>query len=270
MHFNSAPPVVTAPTEISAIERQDSEVILPFIIYSFPLPRVVVYEHNGQNVEFNNRVRSFTNGSIKIFNPSKSDAGEYMLRVINERGISSASLIVHIFCKPYCISLLSTTQWHCYCTKNVECYQVTNVLLGAPEIVSLDGPLVAQFDRTIQIPCGIEVRGHPPPTYKWLYQGVPGSDFAELSSSRFSTDPDSGVLELSVAQYDDSGYYLCNASNVIGSSTVLVNLLVLGERMFVHNTRHHSCVCVCLFVGMPISCLAGSCEISYHCVGNTL
>lgn len=99
---------------------------------------------------------------------------------------------------------------------------------GAPQIVRLSGPVVGQFERTVRIPCGAEVRGHPLPSYHWLYQNVPGSEFRALPSNRFSTDPESGVLELSVAQYDDFGFYQCNATNSIGSSTVLVSLLVLG------------------------------------------
>lgn len=95
---------------------------------------------------------------------------------------------------------------------------------------------MAQIDKIARIPCGAEVRGHPPPSYRWLYQDIPGSDFTELPSGRFSTDSESGVLELSVAQYDDSGDYLCNASNLIGSFSVLVNLQVRGSRMLICNT----------------------------------
>ena len=222
---------MTSPTETSAIQDEDVQVILQFMIYSFPPPNVVLYQHNGERLQFNNRVRELSNGSVKILRPSKSDAGEYKLTVINDLGIATASTILDIFCESQRNCSLLVLDY------NVLIPECT----GAPQIAGLMSPLVAQVNRTARIPCGAEVRGHPLPTFRWHYQEVPGSLLRELPSDRFSLDSATGALELSLAEYDDSGQYLCNATNSIGSSTTFVTLIVLGEYMST------ACMCVCIY-----------------------
>jgi hypothetical protein len=71
----------------------------------------------------------------------------------------------------------------------------------------------------------MEVTGHPPPTYQWTQQD---SDASQGLPERFSINTTTGDLTLSTALYEDAGVYICNATNDIGSSSILVNLLVLG------------------------------------------
>lgn len=97
--FIPAAPKITSPTEAIAIEGQDSTVILPFAIHSFPPATAVMYTHNRHDVQFGRRVRELANGSLEILHPSKSDAGEYMLTVTNARGSGTASIILRIFCE---------------------------------------------------------------------------------------------------------------------------------------------------------------------------
>ena len=96
----------------------------------------------------------------------------------------------------------------------------------APDIIELDNPIVVQFNRSAEIPCGAETVAHPFPSFQWFRRGQKGISLP----NRFSILPQSGVLTVNDAQYEDAGIYICIASNFVGESSVLVNLLVLGTQ----------------------------------------
>ncbi len=215
---------------VSAKENEDSRVILSFSIHSYPHHHSLVYKHNGRPIEFDTRVVALNNGSAIIQAPMKSDAGQYTLEIKNALGNASSVILLIIFCESMHVGVR---------------YTLLQIFISdAPEIRGFsNNSFIAQIDRTADISCGSEVRSLPLPTFHWSYQDNDGFR-RNIPAGRFFFNPDEGVLTIDTAQYEDSGTYICTASNSVGRSSVVVNLLVLGIIIIVagigNSYRRHS------------------------------
>ena len=103
--------VTAADGNVEAVENRDSEVILTFLSHSFPTPHSLLYEHDGQPVSFDERIEALANGSVRIFNPTRMDSGEYTLSITNTLGSVSATINLTILCEK--LGLLNSERKKC-------------------------------------------------------------------------------------------------------------------------------------------------------------
>ncbi len=138
--FLSAPPQLTAPANVTATEGRSLEVILPFGIHCYPAPYSVLYAYDGTPLLVGTRIVAHENGTLMIRNPTRTDAGHYMLNVTNSRGSDSAIIILNILCKKLCVynNAKCTTKSHC---------------ADPPELTPPTESLVIQYNKSALILC---------------------------------------------------------------------------------------------------------------------
>lgn len=70
----------------------------------------------------------------------------------------------------------------------------------------------------------VPVQGEPPPTKKWTLNDNPLSLNAKIQNEDYKT-----ILSIKSAQRGDSGVLALTASNVNGTDSVKINVIVMGK-----------------------------------------
>jgi hypothetical protein len=75
------------------------------------------------------------------------------------------------------------------------------------------------------VQCGRAILSFPPASFTWTKLTSDGGE----REIQFYVDQTNGSLLLDVADYSDSGMYMCTAKNSIGTTYTKVMVLVLGK-----------------------------------------
>nr|XP_027195088.1 lachesin-like [Dermatophagoides pteronyssinus] len=117
--------------------------------------------------------------------------------------------------------------YYCIADNNVGSGARRNVVVEVefPPSVHVERPRYDQainFDINLQ--CSVE--SYPPPTIRWLKDGIEIQDSSHYQMSIFTTSHDytDSVLRIKNIQQQHYGQYICHATNKLGSSQQLIEL----------------------------------------------
>ncbi|XP_064108154.1 papilin-like isoform X7 [Macrobrachium nipponense] len=155
-----------------------------------PKPKITWYRGNYEvdTEGGSSRFQVLPNGSLKIVNIERSDAGEYRCKATNILGTAEKTTSFTVDVPLRAIIRMNTTQF-------------------TPQ-------------STIRIPC--DVRGYPTPVITW-YKG----DTLIDSSEKYIIEEDA-TLVINEAETDDSGSYKCQVQNEFGIADSTTSITVKG------------------------------------------
>ncbi|XP_022085366.1 hemicentin-1-like isoform X2 [Acanthaster planci] len=155
-------------------------------------PPEVVWLKGNKIVTFNDRIQKAPNGSLIIYGTKPEDAGRYICRVFNRFGSDSSAAALEVQREPTFIMEPRNT--------------------------------TADQGSTIKLHCLVE--GEPKPTISWLKDGFliyPGQRIAILPNK---------TLVIVAAKREDTGRYVCQATNSMGPQSVGVNVIIRVHGQF--------------------------------------
>ncbi|KAG8447614.1 hypothetical protein GDO86_014935 [Hymenochirus boettgeri] len=187
------PPSVVGPNEPRSLSvSMGGQLVMECKVEADPPPSIQWYKGDVP-LQMDGRVQVLSKGRyIQIYSLRPSDSGEYTCVATNPAGRTSLHFIVQILLAP--------------------------MIQTGPSVVSVS------VNQTAVLPCRME--GIPPPAASWRKDGNPLS--VEISRIEFPAD---GSLKIPHALLQDSGYYLCTASNSAGVARrgVELRVFVNGE-----------------------------------------
>ncbi|BET03166.1 roundabout [Nesidiocoris tenuis] len=157
-------------------------------------PPSLFWRKDGEIIDFNERLKTMDQGSLKIVSVRASDEGKYQCVVQNIVGLKEsppASLTVHV--KPY--------------------------FTKAPP-----QDITAVADSTVELPCVVD--GDPVPTVTWRREE------GALPPGRYDVTTEL-TLRIERIHPDDEGAYFCEATNPVGNATAKSVLTVHSAPVFV-------------------------------------
>lgn len=113
--------------------------------------------------------------------------------------------------------------WWCPKLALIFLISALSPISDAPIISPHQEPVVIQVNRWGMVQCGQEVLSFPPASFTWTKLTSDGGE------TQFYVDQDNGSLLLDVANYTDTGMYMCTAENSIGRTYTKVMVSVLGK-----------------------------------------
>ena len=93
--------------------------------------------------------------------------------------------------------------------------------ISAPEVIVFPASFTVTENQTATFYCSAD--GNPKPSVSWRKIGV---------ARPLNTGSQHNKLEIKNAAYNDSGKYLCTATNILGRAQKEVELIVEGEKLY--------------------------------------
>ncbi|CAH1270966.1 HMCN1 [Branchiostoma lanceolatum] len=183
-----APSISEDKTEYTVV--QGRQVVLTCDADGVPSP-TVSWNNQGESVSGRPGMSVSDTGALIISSARPEDSGPYTCTAINPAGVASRQVNLQVFVPPS----------------------------GTGGTGDSTNEVTATVDDKVSLPC--DVNAIPPPVFAWIKDGqVLSADSARHAISS------SGNLDIVAVQVDDSGKYVCVATNVAGNFTKDIHLII--------------------------------------------
>ena len=126
---------------------------------------------------------------------------------------------------------------HILSLKHVHTHTHIHTHTDAPDVTTtVPSPHLVPRGTTLTLSCDYD--SVPPPTITWLHNGSPLSS-TDPRVTITSTDSRSDLMRTNLGE-NEGGRYICSASNVVGSNSTDINVVVQSMCACLH---YYCCVC---------------------------
>ncbi|KAM9324527.1 hemicentin-1 [Gastrophryne carolinensis] len=178
----------------------------------------ITWQKEGVGIKTGGRHTVFSNGNLNIANVTLQDHGTYTCIAQNPAGMALGKIKLRVYEPP-----------------SITPHQTNNVVV---------------VDESVTMIC--EAYGNPTPEISWYKDSVP------ITKPAGQRVIGTGTLQITYAQPDDAGTYMCTAENIAGSISSSMSLSVLVPPQILKNKkelsviRHFQVSIPCNVQGIPV------------------
>ncbi|XP_068082222.1 titin [Anabrus simplex] len=205
----------------------------------------VEWLRNGVPIQASNRVTTMHDFGYVALNMKyvyPEDSGTYTCRAINDLGqaVTSATLVVHSKASLLLESQHEGALQKLQLLEDSSRYQRREeeeiIVTQAPKFTAqLNGPVNLMESQSAHYECRIEPYPDPNMKVEWFHNGQPLQ-----TGHRFRTTYDFGfaALDILTVYGEDSGEYMCRATNKLGQATSSIKVNVKSRSSIILDTQH--------------------------------